>query len=622
MAILVAVVVFVTVLGRPESTAAGTVARIDEGFETDQWYRNWSGWTPGALDTAAIAPSVDGSALTVTIPAGAHDGSRFILPLDDAAGIAPDEIYFRYDLRLADNWGGDGTGKLPGPAGLYSQSGRGGRPSTLAEPGWSARIGFGPGPSDGTTRLSYYVYHLDQPGRFGQGFSFGDGGVLRNGEWYCLEGRVRMNAPGSSDGILEAWIDGQQVLSRTDVAFRRDNELEIGVNAFWFNVYFGGSFPAPTTKAVTFDNVAVGPDRIGCGDTVGQVVSGDVTGDGRSDLVTLGECDAGLCWEVEEGDPLHVRPIDQSVVDNRLTWSALRFGLVGGDFDGDGHDDIAYWGRCGAWNGCWTVQRGGSDGLLPAEGWGSHSLLETADRHLGMAAGDVDGDGRSDLIYQAPCDDGTCWYVQRSTGSGFEPPESWGGGSFPGPSTSTYGLMTGDADGDGRHDLIYAGRCGDPAVDCWRVQRSTGTGFTRGETWALQADLNEPIAGYGVSSADVDGDDRVDLVYLSQCELSPCWRALISTGTAFEDRYWGSTDQAEPLADLPALAGDLDGDHDDDVAVPATCDGDRCWKVLLSSRSGFVATDPEDGELVIDVVETLPAAVHRFTGGRTRSSIE
>lgn len=599
--------VVLSVVAVPERTTAGAVVRTEETFDATNWFEGWDGWSPGPLNNAALTPSVDGTALTVTIPAGRHHGTRFELPLADGAGITPDEVYFRYDVRLAENWGGDGTGKLPGPAGLYSETARGGFPSTPAHPGWSARLAFAPGTDPGTSRLSYYVYHLDQPSRYGQTMSFGERGIIRNGDWYCVEGRVRMNTPGERDGLLEAWIDGMPVMSRDDLAFRRADEQFIGVSSFWFNVYFGGTQPSPNEKSATFDNVAVGPTRIGCGDAIGQVVPADVTGDGRTDLLTLTTCDGAPCWNIDEGHPLRPTRLPSQEPASPLTWQTQRLGVAAGDFDGDGHDDVASWGRCADGTGCWSVQRGGTAGLDPPISWGVATESNVADPRLGMAAGDFDGDGLSDVVYLTPCGTDACWTVQRSWGSEFGPPESWGAGTFLAADTGSFGLLTGDVDGDRRDDLIYAGLCGDPAVACWRVQLSAGTSFLRGTTWALRSEANPVLSEFGVTAADVTGDDLEDLVYLSECEATRCWRALVSDGASFVDRYWGSaSDTGSPAPGTSSASGDLDGDAVDDLAVRTDCSTGSCWQVLLSSRSGFVTiTD----DVAIDDETPLPPIV-------------
>lgn len=52
-------------------------------------------------------------------------------------GYEPEEIYFRYCLRLTDDWNPRRGGKLPGISGTYGRAGWGGRPVDGTD-GWSA----------------------------------------------------------------------------------------------------------------------------------------------------------------------------------------------------------------------------------------------------------------------------------------------------------------------------------------------------------------------------------------------------------------------------------------------------------------------------------------------------
>jgi hypothetical protein len=62
-----------------------------------------------------------------------------IFKFDKQVGTEPEEVYFRYYLRLADDWNQIVQGgKLPGISGTYGRAGWGGRKSN-GKNGWSAR---------------------------------------------------------------------------------------------------------------------------------------------------------------------------------------------------------------------------------------------------------------------------------------------------------------------------------------------------------------------------------------------------------------------------------------------------------------------------------------------------
>ena len=85
-----------------------------------------------------------------------------------------------------------------------------------------------------------------------------------------------------------------------------------------------------------------------------------------------------------------------------------------GDVDGDGRDDLVYRGGCEADGGCWVVVPGGRGA---EQVWG---LFDAVDGGL-AGVRDTNGDGLADLIYEAPCQAGSCVWVAPSTGERFEP---------------------------------------------------------------------------------------------------------------------------------------------------------------------------------------------------------
>lgn len=209
-----------------------------------------------------------GKGLHVGIPT---NGFRGFGPFDrlgqfDLPDQAPEEVWFRYHIRLTD-WNAASTGKLPGLAGIYSSSGRGCIRSSESQRGWSARGMFGApgtqGAPPGRVPIGTYLYHVDQAGDCGDGLWWG--ASLEQGRWHCVEGQVRMNTPGQNNGLLRGWLDGNLELSRSNIQYRRAGETGIGVRHMWHNVYFGGTWPTPNPLSLQYDEVVVSSaGRVGC----------------------------------------------------------------------------------------------------------------------------------------------------------------------------------------------------------------------------------------------------------------------------------------------------------------------------------------------------------------------
>lgn len=95
-----------------------------------------------------------------------------------------------------------------------------------------------------------------------------------NNVWYCVEEHVKLNTPGSADGILEVWIDGTQTLGYYNRTFRgtavngpSGNSSTMSFNTFEIYKQIGDGL-------MYYDQFAAGNTRIGCG---GSPTSSDTT---------------------------------------------------------------------------------------------------------------------------------------------------------------------------------------------------------------------------------------------------------------------------------------------------------------------------------------------------------
>jgi hypothetical protein len=249
------------------------------GFESDNWQDGWTSiGNPdnGAqitTDDAGLFEPLLGKAVRSRIPEGTNGGMSLLYDFADETGAEPEEIYFRYYLRMADNWQAtvDG-GKLPGISGTYGIAGWGGRRSDGTD-GWSARGTFHQRMSDDNplsprlNPIGWYCYHADMPGTYGDIWLWTQGGrgYLANNRWYCIEEYARMNTitngVGNNNGILRAWVDGRLAFEKTDIRFRHVDNLKI--ERIWMNVYHGGTAVTAQDMDLYFDNIVIARSYIG-----------------------------------------------------------------------------------------------------------------------------------------------------------------------------------------------------------------------------------------------------------------------------------------------------------------------------------------------------------------------
>jgi hypothetical protein len=171
-----------------------------------------------------------------------------------------DELYISYKVKFGDAFDFVDGGKLPGLAGGLANSG--GNPPDGAD-GWSVRLKWQKGGG-----VVQYVYHPDQSQNFpyGDEFSLEYGGSQVQavpGTWYYVETRVRLNTPGSKDGLIHSWLNGVMVLDKQGLRFRDISNLHIDID--FFGTFFGGndaSFAPKKDEYIYIDDFVISRNRI------------------------------------------------------------------------------------------------------------------------------------------------------------------------------------------------------------------------------------------------------------------------------------------------------------------------------------------------------------------------
>jgi hypothetical protein len=233
-----------------------------------------------------------------------------------------------------------------------------------------------------------------------------------------------------------------------------------------------------------------------------EVTTGDISGDGLTDLI----------WnrKNEQGNLVVI-----SRANGDGTWSMLsiqehrgriwqEFKTLVGDVTGDGRDDLI-WNETSASHN--RIYAGISDGeralILP--NFQDHRVPRW--QGFQTLVGDVNGDGRDDLIWNETIEEHNRLYVGLSNGDGsFVLPnyQEQSGRRWQGFKT-----LVGDVNGDGRDDLIWN--------ETRSEHNRTYVGLARGDgtfDFLPYQDRAEPgWLGYNTVVGDVNGDSRTDLVW-------------------------------------------------------------------------------------------------------------
>ena len=292
--------------------------------------------------------------------------------------------------------------------------------------------------------------------------------------------------------------------------------------------------------------------------SVRVATAGDLDGDSKSDLVV---------WRPGSGTWLTLTSTTAYAPSSARStqWGNQAAGDVPflGDIDGDGIRDLILW---RASTGTWFWLTSSTNYAYSSAGsqqWGNQSLGDVP------LIGDMDGDGKSDLIVWR-ASTGTWFWLTSSTGYAYA---SAGSAQWGNPALGDVPIAA-DIDGDGLGDLVV-----------WRGSTGTwfwltaATGFAPSSAGSKQfgnLSLGDvPITG------DIDGDGLADLIV---------WRASagrwfwLTSSTGYAYASTGSAQWGNDAAGDRPLLGDFDGDGKADLIVWRASTGMWFW---LTSSSGY-----------------------------------
>ncbi|MEO0123644.1 MAG: FG-GAP-like repeat-containing protein [candidate division WOR-3 bacterium] len=261
--------------------------------------------------------------------------------------------------------------------------------------------------------------------------------------------------------------------------------------------------------------------------------AGDVNGDGYSDIIVGaplyddGDTDEGAAF-VYHGSVSGLSNTPSWIGEVNLTNAWFGYSVsTAGDINGDGYSDVII-GAPQSWlfqnrEGLAFVYNGSVSGLSVNPSWLGASLQANAYFGTSVAyAGDVNGDGYSDVIVGAPnydngqTDEGRA-YVFHGSASGLSSNPNWTGESN--QASANYGISVsaaGDVNGDGYSDIII----GAPYYDNGQtdegmafVYHGSATGLSSTPKWTGES--NQTSANYGISvstAGDVNGDGYSDVI--------------------------------------------------------------------------------------------------------------
>jgi hypothetical protein len=319
------------------------------------------------------------------------------------------------------------------------------------------------------------------------------------------------------------------------------------------------------------------------GNNPNSVVIGDVDGDGKLDLVVTNVDDNTISVFRNTSTPGSITTGSfASKVD--LTTGDVPYSVALGDIDGDGKPDLVV---ANVENNTVSVLRNKStSGSITTGSFASKVDYTTGDVPYSVALGDIDGDSKLDLVV-ANEENNTVSVLRNTSTYG-----SITAGSFAlkvdfTTSGSPYCIVIGDVDRDDKPDLVIT-NAGNNTVS---VLRNTSTyGSITESSFAEKVDFTTGEGPYSVALGDIDGDGKLDLVVANaENNKVSVLRNTSTYGSITAGSFVSKVDFT--TGDLPysVALGDIDGDGIPDVTVANA--GSNTVSVLRNIITSFEAPE-------------------------------
>ena len=288
------------------------------------------------------------------------------------------------------------------------------------------------------------------------------------------------------------------------------------------------------------------------------VAIGDIDGDGKPDVVVANSGSSTISLYRNTSASGTITSGSFAAAVNFSTGSSPE-GVAIGDIDGDGKLDIVVTNSGSA-----TVsvfRNTATSGIINLSSLAGKVDFTSGNGPESVAIGDIDGDGKPEIITANSASPGGVSVLQNNSTSGSI---SFSAKVDFATSTISPVVAIGDLDGDGRPDVVATNF----AASSVSVLRNTGaSGTITSTSLATKVDFTTGTNPAGLALADVDGDGNVDIVVANFGSGSVGVFRNTASGVITTGSFAGMVSFGALSQPFSVSVGDIDGDGKPDLAV-------------------------------------------------------
>lgn len=236
--------------------------------------------------------------------------------------------------------------------------------------------------------------------------------------------------------------------------------------------------------------------------------------------------------------------------------------LAVADFDIDGKPDIATVNQYS--NSVSLFRNTSSSGTISSSSFSPKADLTAGSEPVNISAADIDGDGKPDIVIANNVSATVSVFRNIST-SGSLTSSSFSAKVDFATSASPSGIAIGDIDGDGKPDIVTSNMSSNNIS----VLRNTSvSGTINGTSFAPKIDFSTGNNAVQVVISDIDGDSKPDVINTNYDGNSiSIFRNTSTAGEINSNTFSSKLEIPTGTGPYSLAAGDLDGDGKNDIAV-------------------------------------------------------